>query len=94
MASSSTWTAVQNKRFETALAIFNKDTPDYWENVTRAIGDKTVEEVKMQYEKLVEDVRMIEEGLVPLPDYRESATAKGKRQKTKTKGYKDKEKRF
>ncbi|RDY11012.1 Protein RADIALIS-like 1, partial [Mucuna pruriens] len=70
MASSQGWTARQNKRFENALAIFDKDTPDRWHNLARAVGGKTVEEVKRHYEKLVEDVKQIEEGHVPLPNYR------------------------
>ncbi|TKY75155.1 RADIALIS 1 [Spatholobus suberectus] len=74
MASSQGWTAKQNKRFENALAIFDKDTPDRWQNLARAVGGKTVEEVKRHYEKLVEDVKQIEEGHVPLPNYRNVAT--------------------
>lgn len=69
MASSSNWTTKQNKRFENALAMLDKDTPDLWQKVTRAVGGKTVEEVKRHYEDLVEDVRQIEEGYVPLPNY-------------------------
>ncbi|XP_058780730.1 protein RADIALIS-like 4 [Vicia villosa] len=69
MASSSNWTAKQNKRFENALAMLEKDTPDRWQKVARAVGGKTVEEVKRHYEKLVEDVKLIEEGHVPLPKY-------------------------
>ncbi|KAI9118275.1 hypothetical protein K1719_010607 [Acacia pycnantha] len=70
MASSSTWTAKQNKRFENALAVYDEETPERWQKLSRAVGgNKTAEEVKMHYEKLVEDVRLIEEGLVPLPNY-------------------------
>ncbi|OIV89800.1 hypothetical protein TanjilG_30549 [Lupinus angustifolius] len=69
MASNSTWSPKQNKKFESALAIFDKDTPDRWENVARAIGGKTIEEVKLHYENLVEDLKMIEEGHVPTPKY-------------------------
>ncbi|KAL1353711.1 protein RADIALIS-like 4 [Arachis duranensis] len=71
MASSSAWTSKQNKRFENALAVFDKDTPDRWQKLARAVGGKTtVEEVKMHYEMLVEDLKQIEEGHVPLPNYR------------------------
>lgn len=69
MASGS-WTAKQNKLFENALAIYDKDTPDRWQNLARAVGGKTVEEVKRHYEILVEDVNKIESGEVPLPNYR------------------------
>ncbi|XP_004501011.1 protein RADIALIS-like 4 [Cicer arietinum] len=70
MASSSNWTPKQNKRFENALAILDKDIPDRWQKLARAVGGKSVEEVIRHYEKLVEDVKLIEEGLVPLPNYR------------------------
>ena len=73
MASSSAWTSKQNKRFENALAIYDKDTPDRWQNLARAVGGKTVEEVKTHYQMLVEDLKQIEEGHVPLPNYRNAA---------------------
>ncbi|KAF8406440.1 hypothetical protein HHK36_008527 [Tetracentron sinense] len=66
----STWTAKQNKLFEKALASYDKDTPDRWHNVAKAVGGKTVEEVKRHYEILVEDVKRIESGQVPFPNYR------------------------
>ncbi|KAF7817578.1 protein RADIALIS-like 4 [Senna tora] len=69
MASSSGWTAKQNKKFENALAMYEEDTPDRWQKLARAVGGKTVEEVKRHYEKLVEDVKLIEQGHIPLPNY-------------------------
>ncbi|QCD98870.1 DnaJ-like protein subfamily C member 2 [Vigna unguiculata] len=75
MASSSVWTTKQNKKFENALAIYDKDTPDRWQNLARAVGGKTVEEVKRHYEMLVDDLKQIEEGRVPLPNYRKVAAA-------------------
>ncbi|KAF2324577.1 hypothetical protein P3X46_002133 [Hevea brasiliensis] len=71
-SSSSSWTPKQNKLFENALAIYDKETPDRWVNLARAVGGKTVEEVKNHYELLVEDVRQIESGQVPLPNYRKA----------------------
>nr|CAD1834261.1 unnamed protein product [Ananas comosus var. bracteatus] len=65
----SQWTAKQNKTFERALAVYDKDTPDRWCNVARAVGGKTPEEVKQHYEKLVRDVQQIESGRVPFPAY-------------------------
>ncbi|KAL7601344.1 protein RADIALIS-like 1 [Lactuca sativa] len=67
---SGSWTAKQNKAFEKALAVFDKDTPDRWHNVAKAVGGKTAEEVKQHYEVLVEDVKHIENGRVPFPNYR------------------------
>ncbi|KAK9276721.1 hypothetical protein L1049_006257 [Liquidambar formosana] len=68
-SSNSTWTAKQNKLFENALAIYDKDTPDRWHNIAKAVSGKTVEEVKRQYEILLEDIERIESGNVPLPNY-------------------------
>ncbi|KAK4481012.1 hypothetical protein RD792_011880 [Penstemon davidsonii] len=63
------WTAEENKRFENALALFDKDTPDRWHNVAAMIPGKTVSDVIKQYMELVEDVSDIEAGLVPIPGY-------------------------
>ncbi|XAR64123.1 hypothetical protein NMG60_11024347 [Bertholletia excelsa] len=70
MASSSVWTAKQNKLFENALAIYGEDTPERWQKLAMAVGGKTVEEVKRHYDMLVEDVKQIESGQVPLPHYK------------------------
>ncbi|KAK6946256.1 SANT/Myb domain [Dillenia turbinata] len=67
---SGNWTAKQNKAFEKALAVYDKDTPDRWHNVAKAVGGKTAEEVKRHYEILVQDVKHIESGQVPFPNYR------------------------
>ncbi|CAA2941868.1 transcription factor DIVARICATA-like [Olea europaea subsp. europaea] len=63
------WTPEENKRFENALALFDKDTPDRWYNVAAMIPGKTVSDVIKQYMKLVEDVSDIEAGLIPIPGY-------------------------
>ncbi|KAG6413396.1 hypothetical protein SASPL_126105 [Salvia splendens] len=68
--SSSKWSAPENKAFERALAVYDKDTPDRWANVARAIGGRTPEEVKRHYDILVEDIKYIESGKVPFPNYR------------------------
>ncbi|KAJ4821495.1 Duplicated homeodomain-like superfamily protein [Rhynchospora pubera] len=66
----SQWSAKENKLFERALAVYDKDTPDRWHKVARAVGGgKTAEEVKSHYEILVEDIRKIESGRVAFPNY-------------------------
>ncbi|KAG0489221.1 hypothetical protein HPP92_008048 [Vanilla planifolia] len=71
---SSGWTRQQNKMFERALAVYDRDTPDRWQNVATFVGGgKTVDDVRRHYQRLVEDVRRIESGDVPLPNYRSSA---------------------
>ncbi|XP_028797009.1 protein RADIALIS-like 3 [Neltuma alba] len=69
-ASDSSWTPKQNKLFEKALAKYDKDTPDRWQNVAKAVGGKSAEEVKRHYEILLEDLRQIESGRVPIPNYK------------------------
>ncbi|GER35564.1 homeodomain-like superfamily protein [Striga asiatica] len=66
----SSWTPKQNKQFEEALAMFDKDTPDRWHNIARAIGGKSAEEVRRHYEALVRDIMQIETDQVPIPNYR------------------------
>ncbi|KAL4583621.1 hypothetical protein LXL04_008201 [Taraxacum kok-saghyz] len=75
MASSSKWTWAQNKLFENALVTYEKDTPDRWQNIAKITG-KTVEEVKIHYKKLIDDLNDIEAGKIPMPDY-EKHDAKG-----------------
>ncbi|GER50358.1 3-ketoacyl-CoA synthase [Striga asiatica] len=69
-SNSGKWTIQENKAFEKALAVFDKDTPDRWANVARAIGGRSPDEVKKHYEILVEDIMYIESGRVPFPKYR------------------------
>ncbi|CAJ2642182.1 protein RADIALIS-like 6-like [Trifolium pratense] len=66
------WTRKQNKQFEVALTIHREDTPDKWdwEKIAEAVDGKSVEEVQIHYEKLVEDIMNIESGNVPIPDYK------------------------
>ncbi|XP_057527575.1 transcription factor RADIALIS-like [Amaranthus tricolor] len=64
-----TWTLKQNKAFERALAIYDKDTPDRWDNIAKAVGGKTSQQVKSHYEDLLEDIKNIEAGQVPFPNY-------------------------
>ncbi|XP_021714532.1 protein RADIALIS-like 3 [Chenopodium quinoa] len=65
-SSNSSWTTKQNKLFEKALALYDKDTQDRWQKVANVVG-KSPEEVKRHYEILVEDVKSIEQGQVPYP---------------------------
>lgn len=74
-SSNSCWTPKQNKLFEKALALYDKDTPERWQNVAKAVGgNKTAEEVKRHYEILLEDLRQIESGRVPIPNYKSLGT--------------------
>ncbi|RDX62559.1 Protein RADIALIS-like 6, partial [Mucuna pruriens] len=68
------WTPKQNKVFEKALAKYDKDTPDRWHNVAKVVGGKSVEQVKRHYEILLEDLRHIESGHIPIPNYKSTPT--------------------
>ncbi|KAH7567253.1 hypothetical protein ACOSP7_010945 [Xanthoceras sorbifolium] len=68
------WTAEQNKLFERALAVYDKETPDRWQNVARFVGGKSADEVKRHYDRLVQDLMYIESGQYPLPNYKASGT--------------------
>ncbi|KAK1377447.1 Transcription factor DIVARICATA [Heracleum sosnowskyi] len=63
------WSQEENKKFENALALFDKDSPDRWYNVAAMIPGKTVNDVIKQYRELEEDVSDIEAGLIPVPGY-------------------------
>lgn len=63
------WTPEENKLFENALAVYDKDTPDRWHKVAEMIPGKTVVDVIRQYKELEVDVCNIEAGLVPVPGY-------------------------
>ncbi|KAL3639148.1 hypothetical protein CASFOL_017055 [Castilleja foliolosa] len=69
-SSSATWSSKQNKQFEEALAMFDKDTPDRWHNIAKAVSGKSAEEVRRHYEALVKDIMQIETDQVPIPNYR------------------------
>lgn len=70
----SCWTPKQNKVFEKALAKYDKDTPDRWHNVAKAIGGKSEDDVKRHCQILLEDLRHIESGHVPIPIYKSTPT--------------------
>lgn len=63
------WTPAENKMFEKALAVHDKDTPDRWHRVASMIPGKTVEDVIKHYKDLEVDVSNIEAGLIPIPGY-------------------------
>ncbi|XP_027360796.1 transcription factor SRM1-like isoform X2 [Abrus precatorius] len=69
----SEWSREQDKAFENALATYPEDAPDRWEKIAADVPGKTIEEIKLHYELLVEDINQIESGCVPLPPYNSSS---------------------
>lgn len=64
------WTHEENKLFENALALYDKEAlPDRWFKVAAMIPGKTVGDVIKQYKQLEDDVCDIEAGLIPIPGY-------------------------
>lgn len=63
------WTQEENKRFENALALYDKDTPDRWIKVAAMIPGKMAGDVIKHYRELEEDISDIEAGLIPAPGY-------------------------
>lgn len=69
-SSSRAWTQRQNKQFECALAVYDREAPDRWHNIARYMGGtKSADEVRRHFEHLVHDVTQIEAGRVPFPRY-------------------------
>uniref|UniRef100_A0A9I9DS52 Myb-like domain-containing protein n=1 Tax=Cucumis melo TaxID=3656 RepID=A0A9I9DS52_CUCME len=94
-SASSSWTPNQNKAFERALAVFDKDTPDRWLNVANAVGGgKTPDEVKRHFDRLVEDVKHIESGRVPFPKYTSSSSSSSAPRTSSNANIKDQEQRM
>ncbi|KAF9678316.1 hypothetical protein SADUNF_Sadunf07G0022200 [Salix dunnii] len=73
---STDWSAEQNKLFENALAIYDKDTPDRWRHIAKIVEGATEEEVKKRYEILLDDIKSIESDKVPLPIYKNEGSGK------------------
>ncbi|TKY69189.1 RADIALIS 1 [Spatholobus suberectus] len=71
--SSSEWSREQDKAFENALANHPEDASDRWEKIAADVPGKTIEEIKQHYELLVEDIKQIESGCVPIPSYNSSS---------------------
>ncbi|KAL8251943.1 hypothetical protein R6Q59_035636 [Mikania micrantha] len=71
----SKWTNEQNTLFESALAIFDTETPDRWSNVASLVPGKSETDVKKQYERLKADINKIEAGFVD-PDNPDSSCFK------------------
>ncbi|KAG6494042.1 hypothetical protein ZIOFF_049060 [Zingiber officinale] len=64
------WSKEENKRFELALARYGEGTPDRWARVTHAVGGgKSVDQVVRHYERLLDDIKLIETATEPFYHY-------------------------
>lgn len=73
VGSNSEWSREQDKAFENAIAIHPEDAADRWEKIAADVPGKTLEQIKHHYELLVDDIKQIESGCVPLPSYNSSS---------------------
>ncbi|PIA39583.1 hypothetical protein AQUCO_02600199v1 [Aquilegia coerulea] len=70
MSNEGEWTREEDKAFENAIAMhWTEDNKDKWEKIASSVPSKTVAEVKRHYDILLEDLKAIEAGHVPLPNY-------------------------
>ncbi|KAF9594063.1 hypothetical protein IFM89_027245 [Coptis chinensis] len=70
MSDDGQWTREEDKAFENAIAAhWIEDSKDKWEKIATSVPRKTVAEVKRHYDILVEDLKAIEAGHVPVPNY-------------------------
>lgn len=69
-ASDDRWTREENKAFEVALAAnWNCIEKGEWEKIASSIPGKSIDQIKAQFWRLLEDVAAIEDDRVPLPSY-------------------------
>ncbi|KAI3460520.1 hypothetical protein Pfo_017183 [Paulownia fortunei] len=79
--SGSYWTREEDKAFENALALYYNDA-DRWDKIAVAVPGKTIEDLKLHYEELTDDVVAIESGKVPLPHYPSNVSDRKKKKKS------------
>ncbi|KAJ9187305.1 hypothetical protein P3X46_002778 [Hevea brasiliensis] len=83
MESAISWSREEEKAFENAIAThWTKEEEDFkelWEKIASLVPSKSIQELKLHYQLLVEDVSAIEAGNIPLPNYvGEEATSSAK----------------
>jgi len=67
------WSPQEDKLFERILSDkFGASVQDILEEVAKQISSKNIEAVRRRYEQLEEDIKNIEAGRVPLPNYGDS----------------------
>lgn len=69
-----TWTAEENVVFENALSTYDERVaaPERWHKIATLLGSKSVNDVIKHYERLVEDLRRVDQWQVSLPPYANS----------------------
>ncbi|CAN8256854.1 unnamed protein product [Cochlearia groenlandica] len=63
------WSREDDIAFERSLAVYTDESEERWSKIAEYVPGKSVDQIEKHYRLLVEDVRRIESGFVPLPDY-------------------------
>ncbi|KAL1566689.1 hypothetical protein AAHA92_02266 [Salvia divinorum] len=63
------WTSEENTVFENALAEVDHSSPNFFESIAAKVPWRSIDDIKLHYEALVQDIEMIESGHFPIPDY-------------------------
>ncbi|KAG6387672.1 hypothetical protein SASPL_152864 [Salvia splendens] len=63
------WTSEENTVFENALAEVDHSSPNFFESLAAKVPWRSLDDVKLHYEALVQDLELIESGHFPIPDY-------------------------
>lgn len=64
------WSRDEDKAFENAIAMhWVEDSKEIWDKIASLVPTKTLEELKLHYQVLVDDVDAIEAGQIEVPNY-------------------------
>lgn len=72
------WTKEEDKAFENALAKYCNDA-DMWDKIALTVPGKTIEDLKIHYEALIDNVATTESCKVPFPSYLSKVSADNER---------------
>ncbi|KAI3440531.1 uncharacterized protein J3R85_003281 [Psidium guajava] len=70
MSSAADWSREEDKAFENAIAMhWVEDSKEQWDKIASMVPSKSLEELKLHYQRLVEDVSAIDAGRIQVPNY-------------------------
>ncbi|KAL9679145.1 hypothetical protein QQ045_017001 [Rhodiola kirilowii] len=73
----SSWTRSEDKLFEQLIVMYPETEPYRWEKIASCMEFKSADEVKEHYGKLLDDISMIDAGLIELPNYEDDEELTG-----------------
>ncbi|KAL3716661.1 hypothetical protein ACJRO7_008274 [Eucalyptus globulus] len=70
MSSALEWSREEDKAFENAIAMhWVEDSKEPWDKIASMVPGKSLEELKLHYQMLVDDVNAIDAGQIQVPNY-------------------------